>query len=86
MTNKRTNSPHGDTLAQQWESFRRQILVPAGAGHVQVMETRRAFYAGASAFFDLALRFDDDDDKAAAQLSAINDEMEAFSKQIGKTA
>ena len=33
-------------IATEWESYQREILMPAGAGQVQVQELRRAFYAG----------------------------------------
>jgi hypothetical protein len=35
-------------IFNQWKSYRQQVLPPT-AGETQVIETRRAFYAGASA-------------------------------------
>lgn len=37
------------TMRMEWESYRERI-VPAGAGPTQVVETERAFYAGAIAY------------------------------------
>lgn len=37
-------------LAKEWQDFEAPVL-PANAGDVQKIETRRAFYAGAAALF-----------------------------------
>ena len=41
-------------LAKEWTKYRKAVY-PEGTPKVQLTETRRAFYAGAWAFFNLAL-------------------------------
>lgn len=38
-------------LREQWETYR--LIIPKQAGEIQLIETKRAFYAGAGAMFDL---------------------------------
>lgn len=71
---KRATHPIG-SISEAFESFRREILEPIGAGDVQTVETRRAFYAGSAAIFGLVL-------KAAAELDA--DESENYLVFIGE--
>jgi len=42
-------------LAEQWATYRERV-VPPTAGQLQVQESRRAFYAGAEAFFRVCMR------------------------------
>ena len=41
-------------LAKQWQEYRERVI-PADAGVGQVVETRRAFYAGAAVLFGIIL-------------------------------
>lgn len=74
------------TVREQWESYRRQV-VPAGAMPIQVMVCRRAFYAGAEAFFALTLNVSGDDisdDAGAEYLETLRQELQAFAKDVEK--
>lgn len=78
------------TLLDEWRSYRGEVL-PRNAPAVQVRETRRAFYAGAAAWFGLMLRAADQpgDEPTEVELSrvdALNAELEAFGKAIGTPA
>ena len=69
------------TIGEQWESFRKEY-VPADAASVQVTETRRAFYAGAAAFFGGIYQSLDDGaettDEDVAKLAAMHQELLDF--------
>ena len=41
-------------LEQEWLSYRAKVI-PAGAGEVQVEESRRAFYAGAASLYGVVM-------------------------------
>lgn len=43
------------TFFEVWKSYRQRVLPPT-AGSVQVLETKRAFYAGAVAFQSLMFK------------------------------
>lgn len=47
--------PNRFAFAQEWARYAIRVM-PADAGEVQKQETRRAFYAGASAPFSVLLR------------------------------
>lgn len=71
------------TLKQQWENYVAAVLPPT-APLVQQTETQRAFYAGATAMFDLVMRSaDGTDDESEAALAAIQAELEAFAARVG---
>lgn len=75
-----------NTLKEAWEDYRRKV-VPKTAGENQVIETRRAFYAGAAAMFSLfALTREQSVNKAAAAafLEGLRQECLAFSDDVGK--
>lgn len=75
------------TIADQWASYDREVLLPAAVGEVQRTETRRAFYAGASALFALVsgLGIDDiSEDQGADELEVLSQELQAFGEAIGK--
>lgn len=42
-------------IAEQWDTFAREVLAPVGAGEIQKKEARRAFYAGAWALYSLQM-------------------------------
>jgi len=43
-----------DRVLRLWESYRADV-VPEGAGRAQLVETKRAFYAGAQAFLGMLM-------------------------------
>lgn len=47
-----------NTLQAEWESYLK-VAIPEDAHEIQLIETRRAFYAGAKAFFSLQLNMPD---------------------------
>lgn len=49
MSDGETKPPAPKTLASVWRAYVRMILDPVGAERIQRQETKRAFYAGASA-------------------------------------
>ena len=75
------------TLSDEWGDFSKAIL-PAGASEIQRVETRRAFYAGASSM--LALISDGlDADKEATELDvqyvdSLAEKIVAFAKLLGQ--
>lgn len=74
---------HGETLAEIWDSYR--AILPPNASRTQVVETKRAFYAGAAAFFDLmsnAAAGSPTDEAGAAAIEAIYQEAVAFAQSV----
>lgn len=73
-----------DDLGGAWLAYHLHVL-PSGAPEIQVKETRRAFYAGAEAMFNLvdkASAGDATEDEACAKLSGYLDEIVEFGKAI----
>lgn len=73
------------TIADQWSDFDRLILRPTGAGNVQRVETKRAFYAGAQAVLNVMLEIacvDTSDEGGAAMLEGLHDECRRFGAEI----
>lgn len=67
-----------------WEEYRRSVM-PQNAGQVQVMECRRAFYAGAMTMFVLMEKFADlEEDEAMAMLQLTKDELMDFRNNVGR--
>lgn len=73
-------------IAKAWNSYYEKVLVPVGAGRVQIIECRRAFYAGANALFGGIfenLTPGSEAEPADEQmLSDYQDEIEAFGEDI----
>ena len=73
------------TIAQQWTTFEATVL-PAAAGRVQRMETRRAFYAGFHAALmcgvEMADESGDDDVAGVAMMQALHQECSAFARDV----
>lgn len=74
------------TLASEWAKFKR-LIVPKDAPEVQIVETRRAFYAGANSMTlcIMAASSDPGDDPTEAdisRMSALYAEIEAFSAEV----
>jgi hypothetical protein len=75
-------------LGEMWDQFLRQVLIPAGAGEVQIEETRRAFYQGAGALFFI-LNGDMSEGGEVTQrdlalVQDVHDEIEEFTRELGR--
>lgn len=66
------------TVREQWTSYAEGVL-PKTAGTNQIIETQRAFYAGAWAMYQLALEASGDPD---ANLTALEAELRAFADAV----
>ena len=74
------------TLADQWMEFSKEF-VPANAPPVQTQECRRAFYAGAAAFFSTIYHSMDEGAEATdadvTKLAAMHQELIDFGLFVG---
>jgi len=72
-------------ILEGWNSYRREVM-PKDCGPVQLEETRRGFYAGAShLFFVLQTVLDSDAEPTAGdllQMQAIQDELEGYVRDL----
>jgi len=72
-------------LADQWQDFEKRVL-PADAGEVQRIETRRAFYAGAQALLcGLLNMFEPDHGPTEEDLKAMDSikaELDQFAADV----
>ena len=60
-------------IEEEWAGFKRMVM-PPGAGRIQVEEMRRSFYAGASALLALLQRkLDPGSDPTAADLAMLDE-------------
>jgi hypothetical protein len=50
-----------NTFFEEWKSYRQRVMPPT-AGPVQILETKRAFYAGAQSFLALSSKLMSDGD------------------------
>lgn len=67
-----------NTLQALWQSYADDVL-PKDAPTVQRIETRRAFYAGAQAFFGVMTNMADaSDDAGVAVLEGLRQELRSF--------
>jgi hypothetical protein len=72
------------TIRAGWETYRADVLPPR-AGAVQVMECRRAFYAGAVHLYGALIdNADLPEAEAMARLRAFGEEFEAFGTALGE--
>ena len=74
---------HIDNL---WQSYRE--IIPADAGHTQVLETKRAFYAGVKSMWDAVMgplldAGDEPTDGDMQRMAEIREELEAFGRSGG---
>jgi hypothetical protein len=60
------------SIAEAWRSYDARVL-PAVAGEVQRMETRKAFYAGAMVLFNILLHGVSDGDEMTEEDDALYD-------------
>lgn len=69
------------TMNEQWQSFL-EMAVPSDAGPTQVIITKRAFYAGARAFYAVLDAIAEDGDELTQQeaedMTALEKELEDF--------
>jgi hypothetical protein len=66
-----------------WLEYRMRVL-PLDAPHVQVVECRRAFYAGAGGVVKMALHFTGQgQQQAAKQMQGLRAECERFTFDVG---
>jgi hypothetical protein len=79
-----TGAKYGSTLAEQWRSY--ETTLPKSAGSVQRQETRRAFYGGAQAAFEVLVHgvsagseVTEDDESLMVSLAA---ELEQFVEDV----
>lgn len=73
-------------IADEWQKYLR-LVVPHGAPDVQVQETRRSFYAGASACLDTILSFleggEDPTELELGRMDALQEELIEFARRAG---
>lgn len=75
-------APAPGTVAGQWESYHQALFCGALSG-VALQETRRAFYAGAQAFFGLVTaESDPGDESTERRLEALHRELRAFTEEV----
>jgi len=70
-------------IEKAWEEYRRMVL-PASVSEVQLTETRKAFYAGASILFSLITIHagTEDEEKDVAFLNALSAEVDTFGEEL----
>jgi hypothetical protein len=72
-------------IETQWGEFRRKVI-PKDAGDVQLIEMRRAFYAGAWAYYSLVMNVLDPGTKVTARdldiMAALDAELREFAERV----
>jgi hypothetical protein len=58
-------------IREQWETYR--LIIPRDASKAQLIETRRAFYAGAGALFELVTNLSEGSEPQASDLQKMSD-------------
>lgn len=69
---------------QGWDRYQR-VVVPADAPMIQLLECRRAYFAGAQAVAEILRRIEDDDGTAEQRKTALDDciaEIKAFQARV----
>ena len=72
-------------IREQWEGYRRNVM-PTARPAIQIIESRRAFYAGAQAALGLMLELSEDSvtlDDGADRFQALLEECAAFGAHVG---
>lgn len=75
---------HGATIKAQWDAFA-QLVIPADAPRIQRIEMKRAFYAGAQGYFNLAssdLIYGTSDEEGVLLIEAWRQELLAFAESV----
>jgi hypothetical protein len=73
------------SIKSEWESYHTTVL-PRNAPPIQIMECRRAFYAGAEAFFRCVYDVGSDDapeDDGVEYLETLSQELQTFGRDVG---
>jgi hypothetical protein len=73
-------------IREIWNDYRARVM-PANAGPIQVQESRRAFYAGAQAFFGIQLHGLDKEDQEPTEddmkmMDELHAELNEFAQDI----
>lgn len=72
------------TVAEQWKSFRDEVM-PPNVSRIQQQEMRRAFYAGAQALLTLmVVNVTDEmsDEEGGEYTNSLSEELMAFAKDV----
>ena len=69
------------SIAAVWELYRTR-LIPADAPKIQVIETRRSFYAGIDWLYKRLLRASEDELRAEQLLSKIGKELDEYVRNL----
>lgn len=72
------------TVKQKWESYLAKV-VPPSASHAQMIETRRAFYAGAAAMFNQVvddIGAEPSEERALGMIEGLRQELFQFSDDV----
>ncbi len=69
-------------IENHWQSFRERVI-PADAPEVQIVESRRAFYAGAIIVFGEVNRVNGmSEDAGCAHMSSLDDEIKQYARDL----
>ena len=70
-------------IEKLWDTYEKAVI-PANAGEIQRMESKRAFYAGVGSLFDLVTTKSAEltEDEAMAYMTSIADDAHAFAAQV----
>lgn len=75
-----------NTIQYEFGGYKKAVLTKVGPQSVQMIETRRAFYAGAAAVLKIMAKISEDDvteEVGAAILEGLSEEVIQFSTDIG---
>lgn len=72
-------------IEKGWDSYRK-LLVEAGAGEIQIKETRQAFFAGAAVLFESIMRGldpgDEETENDMQRMTDIANELHEFGRSL----
>ena len=74
---------HIHTIQEGFQSYRAEVM-PAEAGENQVIETRRAFYAGAHVVLNMLVDVDSDKERALRLFELLSESID-FGALIGES-
>ena len=67
---------------EKWQDYEHKVLSPSAPSKIQRIETRRAFYAGAIAMFDILLDNLPDDESDMSLANDVRAELQDWIKQL----
>jgi hypothetical protein len=70
-------------IADLYATYAERVL-PAGADNIQKQETKRAFYAGAHALFEMVVFKSDNEEEGMQYMTEIQKDAELFCEEIKK--